>query len=362
MPLNGRQQRKTETEQIHIGVIPAMCFDCQIFLPSVILRVLLFNLATAVLTSDRISLNTISPTRVLVIDCLMAEQPIFVQLAQLENQLLREKVTFPDYKRTKWEILQLLTKKRELVDPLYRGKRSREVKDSQNMYFCYVPPGVFLFGEQLGYGELNAGIYVGKYPVTVQEFKIFLQESGWAYPPEDLANLDQVSPERDCPVAHVSWADAKQYCRWLRAKTNEYYSLPYESEWEYAARGIDGRLYPWGIAPPTPEMACYQGSGSQSTVSVKRFPNNRSPFGCQGMAGNVWEWCLDEFDDPAEPHLLRGGAWCHEVGFVNCVSRVSVGPSANRVGYAGFRLMYLPGEMFEQYQDAMAASAGISTG
>lgn len=115
------------------------------------------------------------------------------------------------------------------------------------------------------------------------------------------------------PVVQVSWNDARAYCRWRDAR------LPAEVEWERAARGTDGRIYPWGDDPPR-RGAHYRasygsddccradaGDGYLYTAPVGSYPTGRSPFGVEDMAGNVWEWVQDAFDDNRK--VIRGGGW-----------------------------------------------------
>jgi len=89
------------------------------------------------------------------------------------------------------------------------------------------------------------------------------------------------------PVACVSWTDAKTYCEWVGKR------LPTEEEWEYAAHGMDGRLYPWGNSPPSRSLLCWQRSpfhGLCLPCGVGSFPAGASPFGLLDMVGNVMEW------------------------------------------------------------------------
>ncbi len=161
-------------------------------------------------------------------------------------------------------------------------------------------------------------------PVTNRRFAIFMEATG--YRPDVPKGFLRhwrggVCPEAllDHPVVHVSWHDARAYAAWVGRQ------LPTEAQWEKAARGADGRKYPWGRTSPTAEHARFGGRLS-GTAPVGQHPAGASPFGVLDMAGNVWEWCLD-VDDPEfythgparNPYrtgppsraasVVRGGSW-----------------------------------------------------
>ena len=180
-------------------------------------------------------------------------------------------------------------------------------------------------------------------------------------PPEQL---------RDHPVADVSWDEAVAFCAWLNQNIqdgrlriggvlqNEGLSifnppssvrLPSEAEWERAARGVDGRAFPWGDAW-RPELANTREAGPGATTPAGAYPAGASPAGCLDMAGNVWEWTasLDRLypyraDDGREDmrapgrRILRGGCYANPHGFARCACRFRLLPSVRNL-FLGFRL------------------------
>ncbi len=134
----------------------------------------------------------------------------------------------------------------------------------------------------------------------------------WQHPqgPED-----NITGKDQHPVVQVSQRDAAAYCRWYGLR------LPSELEWEFAARGLDGRRYPWGDQPPeqaglrranygtTRCCAPEESDGYRTTAPVGSFGNGASPFGLLDMAGNVWEWTNSRFPGRPDQVVLRGGGW-----------------------------------------------------
>jgi formylglycine-generating enzyme required for sulfatase activity len=230
------------------------------------------------------------------------------------------------------------------------------IYDNLGQEFCYIPRRPFLFSRNNVVTQLVGPLYMAKYTVTNIQFKHFVKESGYDYSAFDI--MDQVSPEVGCPAAPVSWQDAKAYARWLRNLTGAYYSLPSEEEWEISARGLDGRYYPWGNTPPTDLHGTFSLRVHRRQTNVcGRFPMNISYFGCVDMVGNIWEWCIDALDDSNEAHPLRGGSCRDDETICNNLCRRIEAPSQKRVLYAGFRLVYLTGEMYERYKQIYAQKA-----
>ena len=190
-----------------------------------------------------------------------------------------------------------------------------------------VPGGPFAMGPGRRVVHLDA-FYVDRAPVTNGEFAAFVAVTGYHPVDQDAARFLHhfragKSPPglEDHPVVYVSWDDARAYAIWAGKR------LLSEAEWEKAARGTDGRKYPWGRAEPGPTRANY-GRLRGGTTPVGAYPEGASPYGILDLAGNVWEWCED-FDDPAfyadgPPHnprnlkiparpqlVMRGGSWLY---------------------------------------------------
>jgi formylglycine-generating enzyme required for sulfatase activity len=132
------------------------------------------------------------------------------------------------------------------------------------------------------------------------------------------------------PVVGITWYAARAYCLWLSLMENEgkeagLYRLPNEIEWEYAAAGKEGRIYPWGSADPTPKLANY-GHNEGATTPVGRYPDGATPEGLYDMAGNVWEWMENGREDYKGARALRGGSWFFNSDYLRCSSRFSYLP------------------------------------
>ena len=165
-----------------------------------------------------------------------------------------------------------------------------------------------------------AAFHIGVYPVTVAEYACALAAKAKdVSQPEDWAAQQQ---HPDHPVVEVSWRAAVAYAAWLSEVTGEVWRLPTEAEWEKAARGTDGRIYPWGNQWDKARANTRNG-GPGTTTPVGKYAEkgDASPYGCHDMAGNVWEWtssiyrqCYDrnnseDDSDRTSDRVLRGGSW-----------------------------------------------------
>src|SRR5690606_34393179 len=204
---------------------------------------------------------------------------------------------------------------------------------------------------------------IARTPVTCALYAAFVAATGarpplrWrgAAPPPELLNH---------PVTDATWHDARPLCAWLTAELPEAdrrrlagdlaggppsFRLPTEAEWERAARGTDGRRFPWGDAWD-PSLANTRESGLASTAPVGSYPAGASPSGCLDMAGNVWEWtsslvALYPYDPaggreaPSAPgrRILRGGCYANPHGYARCACRFRMPPEM-RNEFLGFRL------------------------
>lgn len=205
---------------------------------------------------------------------------------------------------------------------------------------------------------------IARVPVTVAQFGAFVAATGYRTTAEQLGSAfawttrweelpgaawhhprgpeGPAAPD-DHPATCVSWFDARAFCAWAGAR------LPGEAEWEKAARGDDGRLWPWGDEPPAPER-CNFDRLVATTTPVGSYPAGASPHGLLDAAGNVWEWChslhrpypydpVDGREDPEAPgvRVVRGGCFTSDFRLVRCAVRSGYDPD-DRHGITGFRV------------------------
>lgn len=161
--------------------------------------------------------------------------------------------------------------------------------------------------------------YIDQHPVTNLEYQEFVKANNYPAPPHWPNG--QIPPGQELhPVTNVSWDDARSYALWAGKR------LPTENEWERAARGGDGRLWPWGN-DFDPKCCNCKESNIGTTTPIGQFLEGSSPFGCVDMAGNVWEWTADmpqatEMGAEARDfRVVRGGSFAESRDNVRCYSR-----------------------------------------
>jgi formylglycine-generating enzyme required for sulfatase activity/Tfp pilus assembly protein PilF len=168
----------------------------------------------------------------------------------------------------------------------------------------YVPAGDFLFGDaELGTARTAfvKGFFIDRTEVTGEQYEKYVLATG-AATPESWGISDTCPPAlRDQAVWNISWFQAVEYARWAGKR------LPTEAEWEKAARGADGRAYPWGNHYQ-PRRSNSRDNHVRVGMKVGQFPQGASPYGCLDMAGNVWEWTLDREEPYSPQRVMRGGA------------------------------------------------------
>ncbi len=169
-------------------------------------------------------------------------------------------------------------------------------------------------------------VLIGRYPVTVYEYALFLDDTESNAP----RDWDEQSLHPNRPVVWVSWDDAHAYCDWAGVR------LPTDAEWERAARGTEGRMYAWGDAPPSPELANYDDTKIGEASPVGLFPRGSTPDDIADLAGNVWEWVSDWYDETEVDRVLRGGSWYSYATFLRAADRGRSLPGGGN-GSIGFR-------------------------
>jgi len=263
------------------------------------------------------------------------------------------------------------------------------------MEWCEVPAGPFQMGsldsDELAYDDEKplheqhtSAFKLARFPVTNAQYRQFVQAGGyakaryWAHAGErwtkadgylDWSNKARTTPATNRepfgldnhPVVSVTWYEAMAFARWLtehlqalgKIGPDEVVRLPSEAEWEKTCRGVaDARVTPWDV-PPDPERGNYSASEIGETSTVGCFPSGRTPFGCEDMIGNVWEWTLtkwardyegytsaenNEVDGSDDSRVWRGGSWGFVHGYARCASRDYSPPSVDDSVVLGFRV------------------------
>lgn len=227
------------------------------------------------------------------------------------------------------------------------------VKAPHSAPMALIPAGEFAMGSDRGQDDEQPvhrvsvkAFYLDTQEVTVARYAEFLVSQR-----PDLPfkwNEATSGSHENKPVVGVNWYDARDYCRWVGRR------LPTEAEWELAARGTEGRTYPWGDAHPTRSHANAGQTtwrGYDTVTNVGRFELGKTPDGVYDLAGNLWEWVADWYDptyyqfspreNPSGPRSgplrgLRGGAWNNDAQAIRSANRAGYAPDSRR-NDVGFR-------------------------
>ncbi len=196
------------------------------------------------------------------------------------------------------------------------GIGSSQVRTVDNMTMLYVPAGEFTMGHANGFSDeqpthkvfLDA-FWIDKTEVTIGQYALCVGAG-------KCKRVHGIQPSENSPVINVEWKDANVYCAYVGAR------LPTEAEWEKAARGTDGRAYPWGDEMDNSKLSLFTWDGKMPAVGG--FPAGASPYGVLDMAGGAFEWVADWYSpsyyarspsrNPQGPstgklHVIRGGWW-----------------------------------------------------
>lgn len=197
-----------------------------------------------------------------------------------------------------------------------------------------IPAGEFLYGDNKEKNFIRKPYLIGKYPVTNQQYKRFLDANQQdkrfldAVPVPDWLSGKEENGKENHPVINISLNDALAFCDWAGCR------LPTEAEWEKAARGTDGRTYPWGEDWVVGKYCNSSEARIGATTPVDDFPEGSSPYGVFDMSGNVWERMANAHEGGG--YVLRGGSWNGDGNVVRSSNRSGFDPTVT-VNNVGFR-------------------------
>jgi len=244
------------------------------------------------------------------------------------------------------------------IAPKMRARSRRESAkrmhpaEATGIEMAGIPSGSFLYDDDKKPSQIEAPFEIDIYPVTNRRYDEFVAaniyesddeaiwtEEGLKWRKKEGVHWpafwdDEKWNQPDHPVVGVSWYEAVAYCNWLnKTRAQGYaYQLPTDEQWERAARGTNGREYPWGDEFDK-ERCNTEESGIGRTTRVTRYPNGISPEGCYDMAGNVWEWTSSK---AGSGYSLRGGSWVLPRDLARCAARYWGIPGLHN-NYVGFR-------------------------
>ena len=266
---------------------------------------------------------------------------------QLDDRLRRVLGNGEQFPNDVW----LLDRFIHLTESTVISEKEKEVSTGYGQTFSSgemvrIPKGNFLYGDDKVEKSIDHDYYIDVFPVTNKLYKEFLDENKEWHVPHEVSNRNKPynwdkdtrsypKGKSDHPVVLVSFEDAEQFCKWRSQKEGKEYRLPSEEEWEKAARGTDGRDYPWGNEFDKDNCNVKE-SLLGETTEVNRYSNGTSPFGCYDMSGNVWGWISTWYDTSQKRKVLRGCSWKGSQGVARCAVR-GRGNSEGRYDSIGFR-------------------------
>jgi formylglycine-generating enzyme required for sulfatase activity len=250
--------------------------------------------------------------------------PVLCKLGQENNPVLREAS-----KKVLQSLEMVVEPKRQALPRLeYRS-------EDPSVSMIFIPAGNFLMGDDNGHDDAKPArqvfvpeFFMDAYEVTNAQYKRFNPSHDY---PHNMGSY---------PVVNITWEEAQAYAEWIGKR------LPTEAEWEKAARGTEGRLYPWGDTFD-PAKCNTEESEIRRLTRVEQYPDNKSPYGVCDMFGNVLEWTADQYKpyqgssylspDFQEAFIvLRGSSWIHQGNRSNCATR-NYAPVGNKSNFIGFR-------------------------
>lgn len=252
----------------------------------------------------------------------------------------------------RWSLLFPLLTLMAACRPAAPQVRTPQTSPVDGATLVFIPPGEFMMGSDESDPEADSdeqpqhtvyldAFWMDRTEVTNDMYRKCVQAGSCSEPAHSRRYTSLGHANH--PALGISWDQAVAYCTWAGRR------LPTEAEWEKAARGTDGRLYPWGMETPDPSRLNFD-HVVDDTTEVGSYPAGASPYGVLDMAGNVWEWAADGYDEdyyaqsPAENptggdsvnrRVLRGGSWNTQAHNVRVTNRFWAFPGRNDTD--GFR-------------------------